>query len=107
MKAPLQLDTASRIDEDGNLVVSTSIASGTGFIRLLEAPWYRLQVEDDPTLIGNTQFVGAMESNSTFLSPARAQKLDLTFYGTGGGAQVRLSSGSEVLPYLAANAVHR
>jgi hypothetical protein len=107
--------TSSSLDDEGNLVVRTSIASGTGFLRLLDAPWYQLRVEKSPTIIfaasapdflGRTDFLGAMENSITYLSPARAQELDLTFYGTGGKAKVCLSAGTEVLPYVAADVLY-
>lgn len=96
-------------------MVRTSIASGTGFLRLLDAPWYQLRIEKSPTLIsatsapdflGRTSFPGAMEDDITYLSPAKAQELDLTFYGTGGKAKVYLSAGTEVLPYVAADVLY-
>jgi len=118
MDGPVTVKTSVDLDEEGNLAVATTVRSHSrldGYLRLFDAPWYHLEVDPSETLVsvtsaedllGRTEFVASMHDNETYLSPARAQELILTFYGTGGITHMHLSAGYEALPVIFTDAVY-
>jgi len=123
VKAPVTMKTTSSLDEEGNIVVTATVDSASGLLRMLDAPWMRLSIDPDPSLLSASSpddlldlypglaedILGVGDGGLPYqgvLSPARAREIVLKFPGTGGSTRLHLSTGWELLPFIAADIIY-